>query len=56
MMIRLEMKNCNMILTDKLQRHQHYHHVNLINVNILRSEEILPSGQSQKIQQVKLTY
>ena len=31
--MRLEMKNCNMILRNKLQK-QHYHQEKLINVNI----------------------
>ena len=34
-MIRLEMKNYNMILTEKLEKYQHYHQENLININIL---------------------
>ena len=37
-MIRLKMKNCNMILTEKHQKYQHYHHVKLINTNILQVE------------------
>ena len=28
-MVRLEMKNCNMILTKKLEKYQHYHQVKL---------------------------
>ena len=35
-MIRLEMKNCKMILTEKQQKYQHYHQVKLINMNILQ--------------------
>ena len=35
-MIRLEMKNYNMILTEKLERYQHYYQVELINMNILQ--------------------
>ena len=35
-MIRLEIKNYNMILTKKQQKHQHYHKVKLINMNILQ--------------------
>ena len=35
-MTRLEMKNYNMILTKKQQKHQHYHKVKLINMNILQ--------------------
>ena len=34
-MIRLEMKNYNMILTEKQQTYQHYHLEKLINKNIL---------------------
>ena len=35
-MVRLEMKNCNMILTEKQQKYRHYHQVILINMNILQ--------------------
>ena len=35
-MIRLEMKNYNSILTEKLQKYQHYHPEKLINRNILQ--------------------
>ena len=35
-MIRLEMKNCNMILTEKHQKYQLYHLEKLINMNILQ--------------------
>ena len=35
-MIRLAMKNCNAILTKKLQKHQHYHQVDFINMFILQ--------------------
>ena len=34
--IRLEIKNYNMILTEKQQKHQHYHQVKFINMNILQ--------------------
>ena len=34
-MIRLEMKNYNMILTEKHQKYQH-HQVKLVNMNILQ--------------------
>ena len=33
-MIRLEMKNGNTILTEKLQKDQHYHLEKLVNMNI----------------------
>ena len=42
-MIRLEIKNCNMILTEEQQKYQHYHLEKLINMN-LTGEEILPSN------------
>ena len=35
-MIKLKMKNYNMILTEKQQKYQHYHQVKLINMNILQ--------------------
>ena len=35
-MIRLEMKNYNMILTEKQQKYQLYHQVKLISMNILQ--------------------
>ena len=35
-MIRLDMKNNNMILTEKQQKYQHYHPEKLINMNILQ--------------------
>ena len=38
-MIRLEMKNCNVILADKQQKHQHYYQVKLINMNILQAKK-----------------
>ena len=36
MIIKLEMKIYNTILTEKQQKHQHYDHVKLINMNILQ--------------------
>ena len=44
-MTRLEMKNCNKILTEKLLRYQPYHHE-----KNLTGEEILPSNQQQIIE------
>ena len=35
-MIRLEIKNYNMILTKKQAKYQHYHQVKLINMNNLQ--------------------
>ena len=49
-MIKLKMKNYNMILIEKQQRQQHYHQVKLIN-KFLTGEEILPSDQSRIIEQ-----
>ena len=43
------MKNCSMILIEKLQKYQHYHQVKLI-------REILPPDQSRVIEQAKFTY
>ena len=33
-MIRLDMKNYNMILTDKQKKFQHYYQIKLININV----------------------
>ena len=38
-MIRLEMKNYNMVLTEKKQKYQHYHLEKFINMNILRAKK-----------------
>ena len=46
-MIELEMKDCNMILTEKQQKYQHYLSVKLIN---------LPSGKNRIVEQAKFTY
>ena len=35
-MIRLEIKKCNMLLTEKLQKYQQQHQVKLINMNTLQ--------------------
>ena len=56
MMVRLEMKNCSMILKEYQQKYQHYHREKLINMNILQVEEILPSNQRQIREQVKFAY
>ena len=39
-MIQLRMKNYNIILTEKQQKHQRYRQVKLINVNILQVKKI----------------
>ena len=39
-MKRLEMKNSNMILTEKQQKYQHYHPEKLIDMNILEVKKL----------------
>ena len=48
-MIRLEIKDYNMILTEKEQKYRHYHLEKLININILQltGEEIVLSNSRQ---------
>ena len=41
-MIRLKIKNCNIIFTEKLQKHQHYHQAKLTNRNILHVKNDYP--------------
>ena len=41
-MIRLKIKGCNMIFTEKLQNYQHYHQVKLTNMNILEVKNNYP--------------
>ena len=58
-MITLEMKNCNMILTEKQLKYQCDHLENLIKMKILQvlpSNQILPSNQRQIREPVKLAY
>ena len=50
-MVRLEMKNYNMILIENLPKYQLYHQAKLIT-----SKDILPSNQQQIIGQAKYTY
>ena len=52
-MIKLEIKNYNMTLTDKQQNYQHYHLAKIDKYEYLIGEEILPSNQTQIIEQVK---
>ena len=54
-MIKLKMKNCNMILTEKQQKQQHYRQVKRIYINIVQVK-ILSSDQSRIIEQAKFTY
>ena len=55
-MIKLRMKNGNTILTQRLEKYQHYHQTKVISLSILTGEEILPSNQKQIIEQAKFTY
>ena len=52
-MIKLRMKNYNMILIESLQKYQLYRQVKY---EYLTGEEILPSNQQQLIEQAKFTY
>ena len=38
-MMRLGMKSYNMILAEKQKKYKHYHHVKLINMNILQAKK-----------------
>ena len=54
-MIKLEIKNYSMILIEKLQKYQPYHHVKF-KYEYLTGEELLPSNQKQIIEQAKYAY
>ena len=54
-MIRLGMKHCNMILTEKQQKYQHYHLEKHDKYEYLTGEEILPSNHRKGIKQAKFT-
>ena len=55
LMIRLEMKNYNMILIEKLLKYQLYHLTQTGKYEYLTGEEILPYNQKQIIKQAKFT-
>ena len=55
-MIRLEMKNCNMILTEKQQKYHHYHLAKIDKYEYLAGEEILLPGQKRVIEHAKFIY
>ena len=55
-MIRFEMKNCNMILTEKQQKYQHYNLGKLINMNILLGKKYCHLIKGQIIEKAKFTY
>ena len=54
-MIRLKMENFNIILTEKLQKHQPYHQAYL-KYEYLTGEERLLSNQRQIVEQDKFTF
>ena len=55
-MIKLEMKDCNMILIEKQQKYYHYYLEILINMNILQVKNWLTSDQRRVIEQGKFAY
>ena len=55
-MIRLEMKNYNMILIEKLLKYKLYHLTQTDKYKYLTDEEILPYNQKQIIKQAKFPY
>ena len=56
MTIRLEMKNCNTILTEEQQKYQHYLLKKLINVNILQVKKYCLLIKDKLIEQAKFAY
>ena len=50
--IKLEMKNYNMLLTEKQQKYQHYHQLKLTNMNILQVKKY----RRRMIEQATFTY
>ena len=55
-MIRLEMKNYNMIIIEKLPEYQLYHQKKIDKYEYPTGEETLPSNQKQIIEQAKFIY
>ena len=55
-MIRLEIKNYNAILIEKLPKYWLYHQAKLISMNILLVKKFYPSNQQKIIEQAKFTY
>ena len=41
-MLRLEVKNCNLILTEKQEKYRHYDLEKLVNMNILQVKKYCP--------------
>ena len=55
--MKLKIKNCNMILKEKLQKdHQTLSSVKIKKYEYLTGDKILPSNQNQTIDQAKRTY
>ena len=54
--IRLEMENCNMILTERLQIYRFYHLAKLISMNILLVKKYCLLINNKIIEQAKFTY
>ena len=52
-MIRISMKNCNLILGEKQQKYQYYNLEKNDKYLYLTAKEILPSDQRRVIEQVK---
>ena len=55
-MIKLEMKNYNMILIGKQPKYQLYHQTKIHKYEYLTGEDILPSNKQQITEQAKFTY
>ena len=55
-MIRLERKNCNMILTEQRLNYHLYHPEKMTKYEHLTGKEILPHDQRRVIEQAKFTY
>ena len=56
-MVRLEIKNYNIMLTEKQQKYQDFYDKNKLDkYEYLTVEEILLSNQSRMIEQAKFTY
>ena len=56
LMITLEMKNYNIILTEKLPKYQLYHQAKIDKFKYVTGKDILPSNQQQIIEQAKFNY
>ena len=54
-MIKLKMKHCNTILTEKQEKYQHYHQIKSINMYFLQSN-FLPCDQIRIMEQDRFAY